>query len=38
MGIPGKVVKDLGAGSSERNRVFSDSYVGYALSYREKGE
>ncbi len=38
MGVPGKVVKDLGPGSAERNRSFSDSYVKYALSYLEKGE
>ncbi|RJP25535.1 MAG: gamma carbonic anhydrase family protein [Deltaproteobacteria bacterium] len=38
MGVPGKVVKDLGAESAERNRAFSDKYVGYALSYLEKGE
>ncbi len=38
MGVPGKVVKDLGAGSAEKNRVFSDSYVRYALSYLERGE
>jgi len=38
MGVPGKVVKDLGAGSTEKNRSFSDSYVRYALSYLEKGE
>jgi carbonic anhydrase/acetyltransferase-like protein (isoleucine patch superfamily) len=38
LGVPGKVVKDLGAESGEKNRVFSDSYVRYALSYLEKGE
>lgn len=38
MGVPGKVVKDLGAGSAERNRALSDSYVRYARSYSEKGE
>ncbi|MGE5284138.1 MAG: gamma carbonic anhydrase family protein [Actinomycetota bacterium] len=38
MGVPGRVVKDLGPGSEERNRVLSDSYVRYALSYLEKGE
>jgi carbonic anhydrase/acetyltransferase-like protein (isoleucine patch superfamily) len=37
MGVPGKVVKDLGPASEERNRVFSDNYVGYALSYRVRG-
>jgi carbonic anhydrase/acetyltransferase-like protein (isoleucine patch superfamily) len=38
LGVPGKVVKDLGPGSADRNRAFSDSYVRYALSYLEKGE
>jgi carbonic anhydrase/acetyltransferase-like protein (isoleucine patch superfamily) len=38
MGVPGKVVKDLGPASEERIRGFSDSYVRYALSYLEKGE
>ena len=38
MGVPGKVVRELGPASGERNRVFSDSYVGYALSYLDKGE
>jgi carbonic anhydrase/acetyltransferase-like protein (isoleucine patch superfamily) len=38
MGVPGRIVKDLGPGSGERNRVFSDHYVGYALSYLGKGE
>jgi carbonic anhydrase/acetyltransferase-like protein (isoleucine patch superfamily) len=38
LGVPGKVVKDLGAESGEKNRVFSDSYVRYALSYLETGE
>ena len=37
LGIPGKIVKDLGPGSADRNRVFSDNYVGYALSYLGKG-
>ena len=38
MGVPGKVVRDLGAESAERNRAFSDRYVRYAASYLEKGE
>ena len=38
MGVPGKVVKDLGPGSGTKNRVFSDSYVRHALAYLEKGE
>lgn len=38
MGVPGKLAKDLGPGSAERNRAFSDSYVKYALSYLEKEE
>jgi carbonic anhydrase/acetyltransferase-like protein (isoleucine patch superfamily) len=37
MGVPGKVVKDLGPGSGEKNRAFSDSYVRYALSYLGQG-
>ena len=37
MGVPGKVVKDLGPESEERNRALSDSYVRYALSYLKKG-
>jgi carbonic anhydrase/acetyltransferase-like protein (isoleucine patch superfamily) len=37
LGVPGKIVKDLGPGSADRNRVFSDNYVGYALSYLGKG-
>jgi carbonic anhydrase/acetyltransferase-like protein (isoleucine patch superfamily) len=37
MGVPGKVVKDLGPGSAEGNRAFSDSYVGYARGYLEQG-
>ena len=37
MGVPGKVVKDLGPGSGEKNRTFSDSYVRYALSYLGQG-
>ena len=38
MGVPGKVVRDLGAESAERNRAFSDRYVRYALSYLVGGE
>jgi carbonic anhydrase/acetyltransferase-like protein (isoleucine patch superfamily) len=38
MGVPGKVVRDLGAESAERNRAYSDRYVRYAVSYLEKGE
>jgi carbonic anhydrase/acetyltransferase-like protein (isoleucine patch superfamily) len=37
MGVPGRVVKDLGPGAEEGNRAFSDSYVRYARSYLEKG-
>ena len=37
MGVPGKVVKDLGPASEEGNRAFSDNYVRYALSYQGKG-
>jgi len=38
LGVPGKVVRHLGTDSGERNRVFSDHYVGYALAYLGKGE
>ena len=38
MGVPGKVVKDLGPASEEGNRAFSDNYVRYVLSYPVKGE
>jgi len=38
MGIPGKVVKDLGPASEGRNRVFSDNYVRHARAYLGKGE
>jgi carbonic anhydrase/acetyltransferase-like protein (isoleucine patch superfamily) len=33
MGVPGRVVKELGTGSEEENRVISDNYVGYAENY-----
>ncbi len=33
MGVPGKVVKDLGPGSAEDNRTIADHYVGYAKDY-----
>jgi carbonic anhydrase/acetyltransferase-like protein (isoleucine patch superfamily) len=36
-GLPGKIVKDLGPGSADDNRVFSDNYVRYALRYRGQG-
>ena len=38
MGVPGKVVKELGPGSEEKNRVFSDNYVGYAQSFMQEGK
>ncbi len=38
MGVPGKVAKDLGPGSAEDNRVYSDHYVGYAENYLRQGE
>jgi carbonic anhydrase/acetyltransferase-like protein (isoleucine patch superfamily) len=38
MGVPGKVVRDLGPGSGESNRAFADSYVGYAATYLGQGE
>jgi gamma-carbonic anhydrase len=38
VGVPGKVVKDLGHGSAENNRAYADNYVEYALRYRGQGE
>ncbi len=38
MGVPGRVVKDLGPGSEAKNRVFSDNYVGYARTYVDRKE
>ncbi len=38
MGVPGRVVRDLGPGSGEKNRVLSDHYVGYARAYLGRGE
>ena len=38
MGVPGRIVRDLGPGSGEKNRAFSDNYVRYARSYLGKGE
>jgi carbonic anhydrase/acetyltransferase-like protein (isoleucine patch superfamily) len=38
MGVPGKVVKELGPGSADDNRVFSDHYVEYAENYLRQGE
>lgn len=37
VGLPGKVVKDLGPGAADDNRAFSDNYVRYALRYRGQG-
>ncbi len=37
LGVPGKVVKDLGEGSVEANRRYADNYVGYAANYRRGG-
>jgi carbonic anhydrase/acetyltransferase-like protein (isoleucine patch superfamily) len=37
MGVPGKVVKDLGPGAAERNRVFSESYMVYVRMYLGQG-
>ncbi|MGE5247476.1 MAG: gamma carbonic anhydrase family protein [Verrucomicrobiota bacterium] len=37
VGVPGRVVRDLGPASADANRVFSDSYVQYARRYREQG-
>lgn len=33
MGVPGKVVKDLGPGSGEDNRQVAENYVGYTKGY-----
>jgi len=38
LGVPGKVVRNLGPESAERNRLLADGYVRYALSYLERGE
>lgn len=38
MGAPGKVVRNLGPGSAEENRVYADNYVGYAENYPRRGE
>ena len=38
MGVPGKVVKDLGPGSEEKNRVSSDNYVGYVENFLREGK
>jgi len=38
MGVPGKVVKDLGPGSEEDNRLIADHYVGYAKDYLVREE
>jgi carbonic anhydrase/acetyltransferase-like protein (isoleucine patch superfamily) len=37
MGVPGKVVKDLGPASEAGNRVFSDNYVRHAHAYIGEG-
>ena len=33
MGVPGKVVRELGPDSEKENRVYSDNYVRYAENY-----
>jgi carbonic anhydrase/acetyltransferase-like protein (isoleucine patch superfamily) len=33
MGVPGKVVRDLGPDSVDKNRINSDNYVGYIKDY-----
>jgi hypothetical protein len=38
MGVPGKIVKNLGSASEEGNRGFSDNYVRQARAYIGKGE
>jgi len=35
LGVPGKVVRDLGPGSVDRIRKTAENYVGYAKSYRK---
>jgi len=35
LGVPGKVVRDLGPRSVDRIRTTAENYVGYARSYRE---
>ncbi len=36
LGVPGKVVKNLGPGSVDANRAVAAHYIEYARSYREK--
>ena len=36
LGVPGKVVKNLGPGSVDANRTVAAHYIEYARSYREK--
>ena len=35
LGIPGKVVKDLGPGSADGNRITAANYVELARAYRK---
>ena len=34
LGVPGKVVRELGTGSIDRIRATAENYIGYARSYR----
>jgi carbonic anhydrase/acetyltransferase-like protein (isoleucine patch superfamily) len=36
LGVPGKVVKDLGTGSADGNRVTAENYVELARAYRKR--
>lgn len=38
LGVPGKVVKDLGEVSEANNRRYADNYATYVSHYREGGE
>ena len=37
LGVPGKVVRNLGPESAERNRLLADGYVGHAKAYLGEG-
>ncbi|MCL1926783.1 MAG: gamma carbonic anhydrase family protein [Syntrophorhabdaceae bacterium] len=38
MGVPGKVVRDLGPDSEEKNRATAYNYVGYAENFQKEGK
>lgn len=38
MGVPGRVVRELGPGSEEKNRATADNYVGYAENFQKEGK